>query len=153
MAANPLPDYFELLRQMTGGQAASAAMPSAATLFDPVEIDKKIGELNIVHLWLSAQTNAVALSIKALEYQRETIGAMQAAAAAGANASTNSGAIDLAQAAKLFDPALWMQQAIAGLQAATKPAPDAPPAADRAASASAPARAPASAKSARSKKK
>jgi len=151
MAANPLPDYFELLRQMTGGQAASAAMPSAATLFDPIEIDKKIGELNIVHLWLSAQTNAVALSIKALEYQRDTIGAMQAAAAAGANASTNSGVIDLAQAAKLFDPALWMQQAMAGLQAATRSVPDAPPAADRAAPA--PARARASAKSARSKKK
>lgn len=121
MATPPLPDYFELLRQMSGmnaGAGSNAAAP-AANVFDPAEIDKKIREMQIIHMWLEAQTNAVALSVKALEYQRDTIGAMQTAAA-------QTGSVDFAQAAKLFDPAAWMQQAMAGLNAAsptTAPAP------------------------------
>jgi hypothetical protein len=120
MASPPLPDYFELLRQMSGvGGASSNAAAPAANVFDPAEIDKKIRELQIIHMWLEAQANAVALSVKALEYQRDTIGAIETAAA-------QAGSVDFAQAAKLFDPAAWMQQAMVGLNAAspvTAPAP------------------------------
>jgi len=121
MSTLPLPDYFELLRQMSGmGAAGSGAPAQSANVFDPVEIDKKIRELQIVHMWLEAQTNAVSLSVKALEYQRDTIAQMTTAAA-------QTGSVDFAQAAKLFDPAVWMQQAMVGLNAAT-PTPVAKPA-------------------------
>ncbi len=127
MSTPPLPDYFELLRQMSGmatATGASGAAPAAPTnIFDPVEIDKKIRDLQIVHMWLEAQTNAVALSVKALEYQRDTIATLKTAGA-------QSGNVDFAQAAKLFDPAAWMQQAMTGLNAAAPtptPAPSKPP--------------------------
>ena len=121
MATPPLPDYFELLRQMSGMNAGGGAAAPAANVFDPVEIDKKIREMQIIHMWLEAQTNAVALSVKALEYQRDTIGAIETAAA-------QTGSVDFAQAAKLFDPAAWMQQAMAGLNAAAPtPAPNKTP--------------------------
>jgi hypothetical protein len=123
MSTTPLPDYFELLRQMSGmataGGAAGATPAASANIFDPVEIDKKIRDLQIVHMWLEAQTNAVALSVKALEYQRDTIATLKTAGA-------QTGNVDFAQAAKLFDPAAWMQQAMDGLNAsvsASTPAP------------------------------
>jgi hypothetical protein len=112
MTTPPLPDYFELLRQMTGGGASA----NAGIVFDPAEIDKKIRELEVVHMWLTAQTNAVALSIKALEFQRDTLATMQSNAGQGGNA-------DLTKLNQLFDPAAWMRDAMAGLQAGASPAP------------------------------
>jgi hypothetical protein len=110
MTTPPLPDYFELLRQMTGG----GATPNAGIVFDPAKIDKKIRELEVVHMWLTAQTNAVALSIKALEFQRDTLATMKSTAAQGGNA-------DLTKLNQLFDPAAWMRDAMAGLQAGASP--------------------------------
>ena len=115
MSNSAMPDYFELIRQMTG--TGGHAMPASNLLFDPAEIEKKIRELQTVHMWLEAQANAVAISIKALEYQRDALAAMQ-------STSPKSDRTDQSAAASaLFDPAAWMAQAMAGLNAMSPAAP------------------------------
>ncbi len=132
MPNESLPDYFELLRQMTG-MGGGAAMPqgaTAGTAFDPAEIDKKIRELQTVLGWLQVQANAVELSVKALEYQRDTLAAMR-------EQNQEFGKLtgdDLARFAAAFDPAQWMKAVMPGTpiqSAPAKPAPRRPNAAGK----------------------
>lgn len=63
---------------------AAAAMPflNPAMMFaalDPVEIDRKIGELHIVENWLSMSLNMIQMSIKTLELQKASLEAIVAA--------------------------------------------------------------------------
>jgi len=119
----PLPDYFELLRAMTGGPSAAAGFaglgglggvahnPAAAfagiPAMDPDEINKKIRELEVVHMWLSGQAGAVEMSIKALQYQRDMLVQMGSAREAAGNAVS---AEDIAKYAAAFNPTAWMAQ-------------------------------------------
>lgn len=113
MPTEPLPDYFELLRQMTGLGAG----------VDAAGIDKKIDELRVVLVWLQVQANAAELSIKALEYQRDTLKAMRDGKAEMEKGGM--GAEDLARFAAAFDPTQWLKNMIPPVQkpAAAKPAP------------------------------
>jgi len=127
----PLPDYFELLRAMTGGSPAAAGFAgvgglgglggpggvanNAAAAFagipamDPDEIDKKIRELEVVHMWLSGQASAVEMSIKAMQYQRDMLLQMGSAREAAGNAFS---AEDFAKVAAAFNPGAWMAQMV-----------------------------------------
>ena len=118
-----LPDYFELLRAMTGGSPAAAGFAGLGGLggvannpvasfagipaMDPGEIDKKIRELEVVHMWLSGQASAVEMSIKAMQYQRDMLLQMGSAREAAGNAFS---ADDLAKVAAAFNPSAWMAQ-------------------------------------------
>jgi hypothetical protein len=84
----PLPDYFELLRVMTGGAPAPGglagqggmpgfgASPGAAfglAVMDAEQLEKKINEFGVVLMWLRGQAAAVEWSIKTMEYQRDAL--------------------------------------------------------------------------------
>jgi hypothetical protein len=108
----PLPDYFALLRSMLGANTtapSNLAVPSLGALaaVDPAEIDKKIRELEIVHMWLQAQANAVELSIKGMQYQRDML--MQLATARE-NAETTFSKEEMAKFVGAFNPSQWMSQ-------------------------------------------
>jgi ribosomal protein L29 len=120
--SKPLPDYFELLRAMTGGSPAAGGLaglgnvpgfganPGAAfglPAMDPEEIQKKIRELEVVHMWLRGQAAAVELSIKTMEYQRDTLRQMGAARESAGNAFSSE---DMAKYAAAFNPSAWMAQ-------------------------------------------
>jgi hypothetical protein len=56
--------------------------PNPAAMFaalDPVEIERKIGELRIIENWLSMSLNMTQMSIKTLELQLASLEALQAA--------------------------------------------------------------------------
>ncbi len=118
MPAESLPDYFELLRQMTGmsGLAGGSGEPHIGAI-DPVEIEKKIRELQTVSGWLQMQVNALTLSIKTLEYQRDTLNLMEQKK----NEFGNVTADDMARFAAAFDPAQWMKNMMPAAQADGEP--------------------------------
>jgi len=60
---------FDLWQKMVnpGGYPVQSLM---FPVLDPKEIDKKIGELEVVEHWLKANINMLQLSIKSLEYQK-----------------------------------------------------------------------------------
>jgi len=62
-------DMFDLWQKMVnpGGYPVQSLM---FPVLDPKEIDKKIGELEVVEHWLKANINMLQLSIKSLEYQK-----------------------------------------------------------------------------------
>jgi ribosomal protein L29 len=118
----PLPDYFELLRAMTGGASTPSgfaglgnmpgfgANPGAAfglPAMDPEELDKKIREFEVVLMWLRGQAGAVELSIKTMEYQRDTLRKMGEARESAGNAFSSD---DMAKYAAAFNPTAWMAQ-------------------------------------------
>jgi ribosomal protein L29 len=118
----PLPDYFELLGAMTGGAPAAGGfsglggMPgfgahSGAAFglpaMNPEEFDKKIREFEVVLMWLRGQAAAVELSIKTMEYQRDTLRQMGAARESAGNAFSSE---DMAKYAAAFNPSAWMAQ-------------------------------------------
>jgi hypothetical protein len=121
-SGQPLPDYFELLRAMTGGAPAAGgfaglgsmpgfgANPGAAfglPAMDPEELDKKIREFEVVLMWLRGQAGAVELSIKTMEYQRDTLRQMGEARESAGNAFSSD---DMAKYAAAFNPGAWMAQ-------------------------------------------
>ena len=60
--------------------------PNPAAMFaalDPVEIERKIGELRVIENWLSMSLNMTQMSIKTLELQHASLEAMRARAHAG----------------------------------------------------------------------
>jgi hypothetical protein len=68
--------------------AAPAAMPfpHPAMMFaalDPVEVERKIGELRVVENWLSMSLAMMQMSIKTLELQKASLEAMRGAAPGG----------------------------------------------------------------------
>ena len=62
-------EMFDLWQKMVnpGGYPVQSLM---FPVLDPKEIDKKIGELEVVEHWLKANINMLQLSIKSLEYQK-----------------------------------------------------------------------------------
>lgn len=102
-----LPDYFALLRTLTGvgGVPTSAAAPLPPLLFDPAEIERKISELNTVKLWLDAQSTTITMTVQALELQRDAMTAIQSATP---DAAIDRLKTELGDAAAMFDPAKWM---------------------------------------------
>jgi hypothetical protein len=65
-------DMFDLWQKMVN----PGAYPLQSLMFpvlDVKELDKKIGELEVVEHWLKANLNMLQLSIKSLEYQRQMV--------------------------------------------------------------------------------
>lgn len=123
------PDYFALLSSMTA--PLQGAGTAGAAGFGPEEIDKKIGELETVLVWLKAQAGAVELSIKTLELQRDTLRKWQTTQSTAQQAMNPE---QLAAFSAAFHPALWALSQLSPFTAG-KPgkstAPDMPPAAAR----------------------
>ncbi|MCA2998110.1 MAG: hypothetical protein ING75_05845 [Rhodocyclaceae bacterium] len=118
----PLPDYFELLRVMTGGAPAPGGLaghggmpgfganPGAAfglAVMDAEELDKKINEFGVVLMWLRGQAAAVEWSIKTMEYQRDTLRKVSQAGESAGNAFSGE---DMAKYVAAFNPGAWMAQ-------------------------------------------
>jgi hypothetical protein len=62
-------DMFDMWQKMVN----PGAYPLQSLMFpvlDPKELEKKIGELEVVEHWLKANTNMLQLTIKSLQYQR-----------------------------------------------------------------------------------
>lgn len=65
-------DMFDLWQKMVN----PGAYPLQSLMFpvlDSKELEKKIGELQVVEHWLKANVNMVALTIKSLEFQRDMV--------------------------------------------------------------------------------
>ena len=65
-------EMFDLWQKMVN----PGAYPLQSLMFpvlDPKELEKKIGELEVVEHWLKANVNMVALTIKSLQFQRDMI--------------------------------------------------------------------------------
>ena len=65
-------EMFDLWQKMVN----PGAYPLQSLMFpvlDPKEIEKKIGELEVVEHWLKANVNMVQLTIKSLQYQRAMV--------------------------------------------------------------------------------
>jgi hypothetical protein len=92
-------DMFDLWQKMVnpGGYPVQSLM---FPVLDPKEIDKKIGELEVVEHWLKANLNMLQLSIKSLEYQKAMLKGgerMKAAVSAGQEG----------EGGELENPAMW----------------------------------------------
>ena len=65
-------EMFDLWQKMVN----PGAYPLQSLMFpvlDPKELDRKIGEIEVVEHWLKANVNMVALTIKSLQFQRDMI--------------------------------------------------------------------------------
>ena len=72
------------MQGMFGGMMMPGMLPfpNPAAMFaalDPVEIERKIGELRIIEGWLSMSLNLTQMSIKTLELQHASLEALHAA--------------------------------------------------------------------------
>src|SRR5690242_5322012 len=71
------------LQAMMGGvMPGMMPFPNPAAMFaalDPVEIERKIGELRVIEGWLSMSLNLTQMSIKTLELQLASLEALHAA--------------------------------------------------------------------------
>ena len=71
------------LQAMMGGvMPGMMPFPNPAAMFaalDPVEIERKIGELRVIENWLTMSLNMTQMSIKTLELQHASLEAMRAA--------------------------------------------------------------------------
>jgi len=64
------------------GATAGLPFPNPAAMFatlDPVELDRKIGELRVVESWLQMSLNMMQLSIKTMELQKASLEALRGA--------------------------------------------------------------------------
>ena len=61
-----------------------------ATL-DPVEVERKIGELKVIENWLQMSLNLMQLSIKTMELQKASLEALRGAQAPGADKAPPGG--------------------------------------------------------------
>jgi hypothetical protein len=67
-----------------GDMPGMLPFPNPAAMFaalDPVEVERKIGELKIIEGWLAMSLNLMQMSIKTLELQLASLEALQAARA------------------------------------------------------------------------
>jgi hypothetical protein len=63
---------------------AGMPFPNPATMFatlDPVEVERKIGELKVIENWLQMSLNLMQMSIKTMELQKASLEALRAAQA------------------------------------------------------------------------
>ena len=89
-------DFWQKMVNPGGYPVQSLMFP----ILDPKEIDKKIGELEVVEHWLKANLNMLQLSIKSLEYQKAMLkgGERMQAAVSGAQAG---------EGGEMENPAMW----------------------------------------------
>lgn len=80
MSEEPRPpqDPFEMFRRLWGPLGVPVPGMAMPTL-DPQEIDKRIGELKSVEMWLAMNLNMLRMSIQGLEMQKAGLTAMQQA--------------------------------------------------------------------------
>ncbi|MGQ0510035.1 MAG: PhaM family polyhydroxyalkanoate granule multifunctional regulatory protein [Betaproteobacteria bacterium] len=81
--AKPPQDPFEMFRRLWGPLGVPVPGMAMPTL-DPQEIEKRIGELKSVEMWLSMNLNMLRMSIQGLEMQKAGLTAMQQAMTMGA---------------------------------------------------------------------
>src|SRR4051812_31407488 len=117
-------DMFELWQRMVN----PGAYPLQSLMFpvlDAKELEKKIGELQVVEHWLKANVNMVQMTVKSLQFQLAMVKGGEkglAAYAAGSKhtpAAPGAPAPDAAGNPPAANPALWMWNLMAD---ATKPA-------------------------------
>jgi len=105
-------DMFELWQRMVN----PGAYPLQSLMFpvlDPKELEKKIGELQVVEHWLKANVNMVQMTIKSLQFQLAMVkggekGLQTYARAAGSKQEEPPAGDDPAASAAAANPALWM---------------------------------------------
>ena len=83
-AASPsaAPSVNAMSAMMGGVMPGMLPFPNPAAMFaalDPVEIERKIGELRIIEGWLSMSLNVTQMSIKTLELQHASLEALRVA--------------------------------------------------------------------------
>ena len=80
--AAPSSQFAPALQAMMGSMMPGMMpFPNPAAMFaalDPVEIERKIGELRIIENWLTMSLNMTQMSIKTLELQHASLEAMRA---------------------------------------------------------------------------
>lgn len=81
--SKPPQDPFEMFRRLWGPLGVPVPGMAMPTM-DPQEIDKRIGELKSVEMWLSMNLNMLRMSIQGLEMQKAGLTAMQQAMTMGA---------------------------------------------------------------------
>ncbi len=62
------------------GQTSGLPFPNPAAMFatlDPVEIERKIGDLKVIEDWLQMSLNLMQMSIKTMELQKASLEAMR----------------------------------------------------------------------------
>jgi hypothetical protein len=109
-------EMFDLWQKMVN----PGAYPLQGLMFpvlDPKELEKKIGELEIVEHWLKANVNMVQLTIKSLQFQR----AMLKGGKAAADVLKNPGATDGAE--DVPSPASWPWSFMAAPGNESRPSP------------------------------
>ena len=111
-AFNPFTAGIEFMQQFTKNMSANSGLGEGGTGFgamampkipgmpewampsmDPAVLEKRINELKTVLFWLEQNTNALKVSVQALEVQKmtlETLKSMSAGAASMAEAATSS---------------------------------------------------------------
>ncbi len=82
-------DPFEMFRRLWGPLGVPVPGMAMPTL-DPQEIDKRIGELKSVEMWLSMNLNMLRMSIQGLEMQKAGLTAMQQAMTMGSPPAGNA---------------------------------------------------------------
>lgn len=78
------------------GQAGATPplFPNPAMMFaalDPVELERKIGELRVIESWLSMSLNMMQMSIKTIELQKASLEALGSASAPRARGKAEKG--------------------------------------------------------------
>ena len=107
-------EMFDLWQKMVN----PGAYPLQSLMFpvlDPKELDRKIGELEVVEHWLKANVNMVALTIKSLQFQRDMI-------KGGEKAMQGSG-----ERTDIPNPATWAWNMMAEAAKSMPQAPEAEP--------------------------
>jgi hypothetical protein len=69
------------------GMPPTAPFPNPMAMFatlDPADVERKIGELRVIESWLTMSLNFMQMSIKTLEWQKASLEALRAGAAASA---------------------------------------------------------------------
>ncbi len=103
MSAGALNPFAGMPGMHAGGQPDVAAWMKA---LDPAEIERRIGELKVVEMWLQTQASMVQMSIQTMTLQKQSMESLH-------SATKNM----QAQSAAMADAA----QSLAGAPAAAKP--------------------------------
>lgn len=92
MASNPLFASLEMMRQtfstLSGANGIAKGLSMQPTL-DPVELEKKIGELKSVESWLKLNLSMLSSTIQGMEVQLATITTLQQFMSASTGASVS----------------------------------------------------------------
>ena len=105
-------EMFDLWQKMVN----PGAYPLQSLMFpvlDAKELEKKIGELEVVEHWLKANVSMVQLTIKSLQFQRDMI-------------KGGEKAMQDAEASDIPNPAMWAWNMMAEAAKAMPQAPSAP---------------------------